>query len=64
LEDVEVPIAFYGMGIASQRIQRHVSTVDIAPTLAVLLRVSPLEPLDGHVLDEVIAGTGVEVSHP
>ncbi len=63
-DDIAVPIAFYGRGIAARHIQRPVSTVDIAPTLAALLRVTPLEPLDGHVLPEVIAGTSVEVSHP
>jgi predicted AlkP superfamily pyrophosphatase or phosphodiesterase len=52
-DDIAVPIAFYGKGIAAQHIERPVSTVDIAPTLAALLRVSPLERLDGHVLPEV-----------
>jgi Type I phosphodiesterase / nucleotide pyrophosphatase len=55
-DDVAVPIVFWGEGIAAQRIERPVSTVDIAPTLAALLRVSPAEPLDGHVLQEVLMG--------
>jgi len=54
-DDIAVPIAFYGSTIPAQRLQRLVSTVDIAPTLAALLHVSPLERLDGHVLNEVIA---------
>jgi len=53
-EDIEVPIVFYGPGIRAQRIARPVSTVDIAPTLARLLGVSPMEALDGHVLGEVV----------
>ena len=53
-EDVAVPIAFYGAGIPTLRIDRPVSTVDIAPTLAALLGVAPDEPLDGHVLAEVL----------
>ena len=53
-EDIAVPIAFYGAGIPAQRVERPVSTVDIAPTLAALLGVPPTEPLDGHVLHEVL----------
>ncbi|HEV2750065.1 MAG TPA: alkaline phosphatase family protein [Gemmatimonadales bacterium] len=53
-EDIEVPIAFYGPGIAAQRVERPASTVDIAPTLAALLGISPTEPLDGRVLREVV----------
>jgi arylsulfatase A-like enzyme len=32
-----------------------VRTVDIAPTLAKLLDISPSEPLDGVAIDEVLA---------
>ncbi len=53
-DDIAVPIAFYGAGIRAQRVARPVSTVDIAPTLAALIGVSPTEPLDGHVLSEVV----------
>ena len=53
-EDIEVPIVFYGPGIRAQRIARPISTVDIAPTLARLLGVSPMEALDGHLLGEVV----------
>lgn len=53
-EDIAVPIAFYGQGIPAQRLERHASTVDIAPTLAALIGVTPTEPLDGRVLSEVV----------
>ncbi|HKW41076.1 MAG TPA: alkaline phosphatase family protein [Gemmatimonadales bacterium] len=54
-EDIAVPIAFYGAGIRAQRIERRASTVDIAPTLAALIGVTPTEALDGHVLIEVVS---------
>ena len=49
-----MPIAFYGPGIRAQRPARAVSTVDIAPTLAALIGVTPTEAVDGHVLEEVV----------
>ena len=45
--DSNVPIVFYGPGIPSQRRSEFVRTVDIAPTLAGLLGIMPLEKLDG-----------------
>jgi hypothetical protein len=45
--DSHVPLVFYGSGIASGRHTEFVRTVDLAPTLASLLGVKPLEPLDG-----------------
>ena len=53
-EDIAVPIAFYGSGIRAQLVERPVSTVDIGPTLAALVGVTPAEPLDGSVLSEVL----------
>ncbi|MFI5235465.1 MAG: alkaline phosphatase family protein [Gemmatimonadales bacterium] len=53
IEDVRVPIAFWGMGIAPARPARIVRTVDIAPTLARLLGVRPTERLEGAPLFEV-----------
>ncbi|HYL20159.1 MAG TPA: alkaline phosphatase family protein [Gemmatimonadales bacterium] len=53
-EDIEVPIAFFGPGVPARLVERPASTVDIAPTLAALLRISPMEPLDGRVLREVL----------
>jgi arylsulfatase A-like enzyme len=53
-EDQAVPLVFFGSGIPARRATRPVSTVDIAPTLAALLGIAPGEPLDGHVLAEVL----------
>ncbi len=52
-DDVLVPIAFMGAGIAPGKHQTRVRTVDIAPTLAALLGVKALEPVEGRVLPEV-----------
>jgi hypothetical protein len=54
-QSLSVPIAFIGAGIAPARYERLVRTVDIAPTLAKLLDISPSEPLDGVAIDEVLA---------
>lgn len=51
---LSVPIAFMGPGITPARYDRLVRTVDIAPTLAKLLGISPSETLDGAPIDEVL----------
>lgn len=48
----------------AQRVERRVSTVNIAPTLAALLGVSPTEPLDGRVLREVLDRHSLFEVHP
>jgi hypothetical protein len=49
--DARVPMFFMGAGFKrGVRLGRTVRTVDIAPTLARRLGVTPLEPLDGRVL--------------
>ena len=47
LLDRAVPVVFWGVGVPARRCDAVVRTVDIAPTLAALLRVAPTEPLDG-----------------
>ncbi len=54
-DDVIVPIAFWGAGLRPGRSTDTARTVDIAPTLAALLGVTPLEPLDGQPLRAVLA---------
>ncbi len=53
--DARVPVIFYGAGVAPGRRTEPARVVDMAPTLARILRVSPLEPLDGVPLRSALA---------
>jgi predicted AlkP superfamily pyrophosphatase or phosphodiesterase len=48
--DTQVPVILWGPGIVKGRRAGEARVVDMAPTLASLLGVRPLEPLDGRVL--------------
>lgn len=48
--DTNVPVIFWGPGIARGRRAGAARVVDMAPTLAALLGVTPLERLDGRAL--------------
>ncbi|HEX7122034.1 MAG TPA: alkaline phosphatase family protein [Gemmatimonadaceae bacterium] len=48
--DARVPVIFAGAGIRPGRYRERALVVDIAPTLAAVLGVRPLERLDGRVL--------------
>jgi predicted AlkP superfamily pyrophosphatase or phosphodiesterase len=52
--DAHVPIVFYGAGVKQGKFSEFVRVVDMAPTLAALVGVPPLEALDGHVLQQAI----------
>jgi arylsulfatase A-like enzyme len=52
--DAHVPIIFYGPWIKPGRYGEFSRVVDIAPTLAAIIDVRPLERLDGHVLQSAI----------
>jgi arylsulfatase A-like enzyme len=49
-----VPIVFYGPPVKPGRYGSFVRTVDIAPTLARMLGVTPTERLDGRPLAEAL----------
>ena len=51
-DDVRVPILFMGPGIVPGKYERA-RTVDIAPTIAALLGIKPLEAVEGVALTEV-----------
>jgi hypothetical protein len=52
--DAHVPLIFWGGGVRRGEYGTRVRTVDIAPTLARLLDLTPAEPLDGRPLTEVL----------
>ncbi len=52
--DAHVPMLFYGNGVSAGRFNGFVRVVDMAPTLAELAGVKPLEKIDGHVLRQAI----------
>jgi hypothetical protein len=52
--DSYVPIIFAGMGILAQRIDRLVHTVDIAPTLSLIVGAKPPTGSFGAPLNEVV----------
>lgn len=52
--DVRVPIIFYGVAFKPGRYAQFARVVDMAPTLAQVLRVTPAEKLDGRPLSNAI----------
>jgi arylsulfatase A-like enzyme len=53
-DDSHVPILFYGAPFKPGRYPAFARTVDIAPTLAQVLGITPTEPLDGRPLTAAI----------
>ena len=53
-DDTHVALLFWGDGIRAGTHANRVSVVDIAPTLARLLGVEPMEPIQGRVLVEAL----------
>jgi hypothetical protein len=56
--DAHVPLLLWGRGVKRGVYPGRVNTVDIAPTLARLLGVTPSEPLDGRVLSAALEPGG------
>ena len=54
--DAHVPLIIKGPGVRAGSYRQRVGIVDLAPTLAELLQVPPLEVLDGQVLAEALGG--------
>lgn len=52
--DAHVPIIFYGNGVKSGRYSEFARVVDMAPTLAAIVRATPQEKLDGRILQDAI----------
>jgi predicted AlkP superfamily pyrophosphatase or phosphodiesterase len=55
--DAHVPVIFYGPGIRPGRYSERALVADAAPTLARILDVTPIERLDGRVLERAISGS-------
>ena len=53
-DDAHVPIIFWGRGVRRGSYAGRMNTVDIAPTLSVLLGISPLSLVDGHARTEAL----------
>jgi len=52
--DAHVPVLFYGAPFKPGRYDEFARVVDMAPTLAAVLKTQPLEKLDGHVLQSAL----------
>jgi predicted AlkP superfamily pyrophosphatase or phosphodiesterase len=52
--DARVPVIFYGRDVRPGRYGEFARVVDMAPTLAAIVGVTPQEKLDGHVLQHAI----------
>jgi predicted AlkP superfamily pyrophosphatase or phosphodiesterase len=55
--DAHVPLVLWGRGVKRGVYRERVATVDLAPTLARLLGLTPAEALDGRVLAEALDTT-------
>ncbi|MEP6834023.1 MAG: alkaline phosphatase family protein [Gemmatimonas sp.] len=53
-QDAWVPVVFWGAPFAAGKYNERVRVVDMAPTLAQVLKVKPMEKLDGVVLTNAI----------
>jgi hypothetical protein len=55
--DAHVPVIFYGAGVRPGRYPERALVADAAPTLARILGVTPIERLDGHVLERALSSS-------
>lgn len=61
--DTHVPLVMWGAGIRPGRRDDFVRVVDIAPTLARIVGVEPMERIDGEVLEEALADSTYGAGH-
>lgn len=52
--DAQVPIIFWGAGVRRGAFKTTVRVVDMAPTIAAILGITPTEALDGVILKQVV----------
>jgi len=55
--DAHVPVIFYGAGVRPGRYSERALVADAAPTLARILGVTPIERLDGRVLERALSSS-------
>lgn len=58
--DTQVPLMFYGWGLAPQRVARHADMTGVAPTIAAALGILPPAACEGKPFDEVAAQRDAE----
>ena len=57
--DAHVPIIFYGPQFRAGKFAGVANVVDMAPTLAAVIRVVPTQQVDGHVLRDALTATHI-----
>jgi hypothetical protein len=61
--DARVPLLFWGASFRPARFRSRARVVDIAPTLAHVLGITPTEALDGRVLTEAFRHQSADVGN-
>jgi len=62
--DAHIPVLIMGPGVKRGRYTMPVRSVDLAPTLAALAQVEPIEPIDGKVLTQALVHTKDQTKAP
>jgi arylsulfatase A-like enzyme len=60
-DDAHVPVIFYGPAIRAGRFAERALVADLAPTLARIIGVTPIERLDGRVLQRALLSVPLSV---
>jgi len=59
-DDANVPVVFYGAPFKPGAYREAARVVDLAPTLAAVLGISPTERVDGRVLRAALRSAGTD----